>query len=46
MIKQNEAAFRKSVFSGIYSSAKTSSYTRDTIKEKMEQDFVVWIEDI
>lgn len=44
-IKKNEAAIRKSVISGTNLSAKSSSYTRDVIKEKMEKALIIWIED-
>ncbi|XP_054745872.1 tigger transposable element-derived protein 1-like [Anastrepha obliqua] len=44
-IKKNETAIRKSVCSGTKISAKSSSYIRDVVKEKMEKALVMWIED-
>lgn len=44
-IKKNETAIRKSVCSGTTISAKSSSYIRDVVKEKMEKALVIWIED-
>lgn len=44
-IKKNETAIRKSVCSGTKISAKSSSYIRDVVKEKMEKALVIWIED-
>lgn len=43
-IKRNEAAIRYSVRSGFKLGAKTSSYTRLIIKDKMEKALVNWIE--
>ncbi|XP_039962466.1 tigger transposable element-derived protein 1-like [Bactrocera tryoni] len=44
-IKKNETAIRASVCSGTKLSAKSSSYVRDVVKEKMEKALVIWIED-
>ncbi|XP_053969040.1 tigger transposable element-derived protein 1-like [Anastrepha ludens] len=44
-IKKNETAIRKSVCSGTKISAKSSSYIRYVVKEKMEKALVMWIED-
>lgn len=44
-IKKNEIAIRQSVISGTKLSAKSTSYSRDAVKEKMERALIIWIED-
>jgi len=44
-IKQNEIAIRQSVISGTNLSVKSSSYTRDAVKEKMEKALIIWLEE-
>lgn len=45
-IKKNEAQIRKSVSSGTQLSSKLSSYSRDSVLEKMERALIIWIEDL
>ncbi|XP_061388963.1 tigger transposable element-derived protein 1-like [Musca vetustissima] len=44
-IKKNEIAIRQSVISETYLSVKSSSYTRDAVKEKMEKTLIIWLEE-
>ncbi|XP_030385600.1 tigger transposable element-derived protein 1-like [Scaptodrosophila lebanonensis] len=44
-IKKNETSIRESVISGTKLSAKSSSYTRDATKVKMEKALMLWLED-
>lgn len=45
-IKKNEISIRKTVISGTKLSTKYSSYSRDTLIEKVEKAVVIWIEDL
>ncbi|CAK9825672.1 Tigger transposable element-derived protein 1 [Anthophora retusa] len=44
-IKKNEIAIRQSVISGTNLSVKSSSYTRDAVKEKMEKALIIRLEE-
>ncbi|XP_030383230.1 tigger transposable element-derived protein 1-like [Scaptodrosophila lebanonensis] len=44
-IKRNEFSIRQSMISGTKLSVKSSSYTRDATKEKMEKALIIWLED-
>ena len=44
-IKKNEIAISQSVISGTNLSVKSSSYTRDAVKEKMEKALIIWLEE-
>ena len=44
-IKINEISIRQSVISGTKLSVKSSSYTRDTAREKREKALIIWLED-